>query len=202
MHMPCTCHAHTDHAHRMLMVHGFFDSNPTAKQAPQWHNACGFKTEQCNETPNALKPFKTVFFSTGCANVMAMCNKIVKRNLLPKEVSLRWPQGWPLTTSTCQNPGAKIIQCAIFPEIIFNVFDVFTLSIATSPGAPHGGSSNGGLCVLQVCFGVLVSVLQVGFCFAKCTHVVLDVVWMWGLAAAGPQASGLAACMGEIHFLV
>ena len=91
MHMPCTCHAHTDHAHRMLMVHGFFDSNPTAKQAPQWHNACGFKTGQCNETPNALKPFKTVFFSTGCANVMAMCNNIVKRSLLPKEVSLRWP---------------------------------------------------------------------------------------------------------------
>ena len=115
----------------------FFDSNPTAKQAPQWHNACGFKTEQCNETPNALKPFKTAFFSTGCANVMAMCNTIVKRNLLPKEVSLRWPQGWPPTTSTCQNPGAKIIQCAIFPEIIFNVFDVFTLSIVMFSRLKH-----------------------------------------------------------------
>ena len=32
------------------------------------HN--GFETEQCSETLNALKPFKTVFFSTGCANMM------------------------------------------------------------------------------------------------------------------------------------
>ena len=31
----------------------------------------GFKTEQSSETLNALKPFKTVFFSTGCANMMA-----------------------------------------------------------------------------------------------------------------------------------
>ena len=123
MHTPCTCHAHTDHAHRMLMVHGFFDSNPTAKQAPQWHNACGFKTEQCNETPNALKPFKTVFFSTGCANVMAMCNKIVKRNLLPKEVAKR--TFGSLALYHCG--PLKIIVIAILPEI---VFDVFTLSIA------------------------------------------------------------------------
>ena len=35
----------------------------------------GFKTEQCSETLNALKPFKSVFFSTGCANMMAMCNE-------------------------------------------------------------------------------------------------------------------------------
>ena len=32
----------------------------------------GFKTEQCSETLNALKPFKSVFFSIGCANMMAM----------------------------------------------------------------------------------------------------------------------------------
>ena len=35
----------------------------------------GFKTEQCSETLNALKPFESVFFSTGCANMMAMCNE-------------------------------------------------------------------------------------------------------------------------------
>ena len=40
----------------------------------------GFKTEQCSETLNALKPFKSVFFSTGCANMMANCQCAMKRS--------------------------------------------------------------------------------------------------------------------------
>ena len=80
------------------------------------------------------------------------------------------------------------------------IAQLYIILLVTSPGAPYRGSLNNGLCVLQVCFGVLVSMLQVGFYFAKCTHV--DVMWMWGLAATGPQASGPAACMREIPFLV
>ena len=52
----------------------FFET-PLQNRPPQCLAHSGFKTEQCNETLNALNPFKTVFFSTGCANVMAMCNK-------------------------------------------------------------------------------------------------------------------------------
>ena len=48
----------------------------------------GFKTEQCSETLNALKPFKSVFFSTGCANMMAICNECMLNNLAVKYVHL------------------------------------------------------------------------------------------------------------------
>ena len=50
----------------------FFEKPLQNRPHNVWVAHSGFKTEQCSETLNALKPFKSVFFSTGCANMMAM----------------------------------------------------------------------------------------------------------------------------------
>ena len=50
----------------------FFETPLQNRPHNVWVAHSGFKTEQCSETLNALKPFKSVFFSTGCANMMAM----------------------------------------------------------------------------------------------------------------------------------
>ena len=50
----------------------FFETPLQNRPHNVWVAHSGFKTEQCSETLNALKPFKSVFFSIGCANMMAM----------------------------------------------------------------------------------------------------------------------------------
>ena len=50
----------------------FFETPLQNRPHNVWMAHSGFKTEQCSETLNALKPFKSVFFSIGCANMMAM----------------------------------------------------------------------------------------------------------------------------------
>ena len=44
----------------------FFETPLQNRPHNVWMAHSGFKTEQCSETLNALKPFKSVFFSTGC----------------------------------------------------------------------------------------------------------------------------------------
>ena len=64
----------------------------------------GFKTEQCRETLNALKQFKSVFFSTGCANMMAMCNETQPSAMGHK---IQW-HTMGLGTKTAPQAGAHV----------------------------------------------------------------------------------------------